>query len=155
MKRIFGKTPIVAYRRDTNLQDILIHKKHNKAFFGNKNRCEPCGKKCAICPYIQNTDTVKDDEGKDTKSVINCKAVNVAYAIFCLKCNRYVYVGETGDTLYQRHILNFSLIRRRQNDPVAKHYFTDNYTSDDYKIVGIEKLYGSDEYRHKRERKIK
>ena len=43
-------------------------------------------------------------------------------------------------------------VRRRQNDPVAKHFFTDNHTSNDYKIVGIEKLYGSDEYRQTREK---
>lgn len=28
--------PIVAYRRDTNLKDIIIHKKHNKIFLTNR-----------------------------------------------------------------------------------------------------------------------
>ena len=154
MQEIFNKTPIVAYRRDTNLQDILIHKKHNKNFFNNGNVCKPCGKNCAICPFVTETDHLKDEHGKEYKvrNFINCKSVNVVYAIFCLKCDRYVYVGETGDTLYQRHILNFSLIRRQQDDPVAKHFYTEGHTKDDYRIVGIEKLFGTDEYRRTREK---
>ena len=153
MKTVFKKTPIVSFKRDTNLQDILIHKKHNRLFFGQTNKCEPCGKDCAICPYVLDTSEIKNNEGEKFKirNHINCKSVNVVYALFCVKCNKYIYVGETGDTLYQRHILNFSLIRRHQDDPVAKHFYTDDHTKEDFRIVGIEKLYGSDEYRKTRE----
>lgn len=153
MKSVFDKKPIVAFRRDTNLQDILIHKKHNRLYFGQNNKCEPCGKNCAICPYVVETEEIENKDGKTftIRNYINCKSVNVVYAIFCLKCNKYIYVGETGDTLYQRHILNFSLIRREKDDPVAKHFYTDEHTTDDYRVVGIEKLYGSDDYRRTRE----
>jgi hypothetical protein len=37
----------------------------------------------------------------------------VVYALFCKHCDKFIYVGETGDTLYQRHLLNLSLIRRQ------------------------------------------
>lgn len=33
LKLAFHNTPIVAFRRDKNLKDILVHKKHNNLFF--------------------------------------------------------------------------------------------------------------------------
>jgi hypothetical protein len=33
MKKGFTKPPILAFRRDKNLKDILVHKKHNSMFF--------------------------------------------------------------------------------------------------------------------------
>jgi len=33
MKDALPEPPLVAYRRDANLEDILVHKKHNKMFF--------------------------------------------------------------------------------------------------------------------------
>ena len=73
-------------------------------------------------------------------------------AIFCKRCDRYVYVGETGDKLYQRQLLNLSLIIRKQDDPVAKHFFTQNHDLGDFGVVGLEKLFGSKEYRETREK---
>lgn len=71
--------------------------------------------------------------------------------MFCKKCNKIVYVGETGVTLYQRHVLNLSLIRRETNDPVAMHFYTDEHTVEDYSVIGIEKLYKDETYRKFRE----
>lgn len=36
LKLAFHNTPIVAFRRDKNLKDILVHKKHNNLFFLKK-----------------------------------------------------------------------------------------------------------------------
>ena len=35
LSEIFPKQPIIAFRRDKNLQDILVHKKHNNMFLRN------------------------------------------------------------------------------------------------------------------------
>ena len=32
-KKVFIKPPILAFRRNKNLKDILVHKKHNSMFF--------------------------------------------------------------------------------------------------------------------------
>lgn len=37
---------------------------------------------------------------------IDLKANNVVERVICKKCNNIVYVGKTGATLYQRHVLN-------------------------------------------------
>jgi len=52
-----------------------------------------------------------------------------------------------GDTLYQRHLLNLSRIRTRHADPVAAHFYTDGHSVADFRVMGLEKLHGSDDYR--------
>ena len=154
LKSAFRDMPIVAFRRDKNLKDILVHKKHNNQFFRQENMCEPCGaKKCVLCQYVHKSHNFQDCKGRKykIKNYINCKSSNVVYGIFCKKCDKIVYVGETGSTLYQRHVLNLSLIRRQTDDPVATHFYTDSHSVKDYSIIGIEKLYKDDTYRRFRE----
>ena len=71
----------------------------------------------------------------------------MVYAIFCNKCEKYDYVGETGDTLYQRQLLNLSRIRTKYDDPVAVHFYTNGHSMKDFSVMGLEKLYGDDTYR--------
>jgi hypothetical protein len=71
----------------------------------------------------------------------------VVYAVYCKRYERYIYVGETGDTMYQRHLLNLSRIRTKYNDPLAAHFYTNDHTVYDFSIMGLEKLYGNDQYR--------
>ena len=52
MKRIFDELPIVSYKRDKNIKDILVHCKHNLQFYGKENGCKACGKNCALCSHI-------------------------------------------------------------------------------------------------------
>ena len=149
LTEVFKQPPIVAYRRDSSLGDILVHKKHNKMFFDQPKKSEPCGKKCAICPYLKDTETFTSFDGHEyrVKNYINCKSVNVVYALLCSKCDSFVYVGETGDSLYQRQLLNLSLIRRKVDDPVANHFNAPGHCLSHFSIIGIEKLYGSPQYR--------
>ena len=150
MKRVFPEVSMVAFRRDSNLQDILVHKKHNRQFFAQSNSSGPCGaKRCAVCPYVISADTFTSAEGITYKvrNQITCTSTNVVYALYCKRCKQYVYVGETGDTLYQRHLLNLSRIRTKHSDPVAQHFTTDGHDVSDFRIIGLEKLNGSAIYR--------
>jgi len=64
IKQVFPKVPLVAFRRDSNLQDILVNKMLNRQFFNQGNSCGPCGaKRCAVCPYIVAADTFTSAEG--------------------------------------------------------------------------------------------
>ncbi|KAH3889564.1 hypothetical protein DPMN_013623 [Dreissena polymorpha] len=45
---------------------------------------------------------------------------SVRNIVDCRRCRRFVYVGETGGTLYQRHRLNLSRIRTQHSDPVNR-----------------------------------
>ena len=52
MKRIFDEPPIVSYKRDKNIKDILVHRKHNLQFYDKENGCKACGKKlCFMFAY--------------------------------------------------------------------------------------------------------
>jgi len=86
MKDAFPEPPLVAYRRDANLEDILVHKKHNKMFFRKPNRSGPCGaQRCAICPYMIDADSFEDAAGNTytVRNSVDCKSSNVVYAVFC------------------------------------------------------------------------
>lgn len=155
MKKAFQEPPIVAFRRDCNLQDILVHKKHNRQFFRKENICAPCdAERCALCPYMIKASTFQDPVGNTYKvrNNITCKSTNVVYAVFCRKCDAYVYVGETGDTLYQRHLLNLSRMRTRYSDPVADHFNSNGHDASDFRVMGLEKLNGTTDYRRTMER---
>jgi len=95
------------------------------------------------------TNSLEDAAGKKytVRNSVECKSSNVLYAVFCERCRTYVYVGETGDTLYQRHLLDLSRIRTRHADPVAAHFYTDEHSVADFRVMGLEKLHDSDDYR--------
>ena len=73
--------------------------------------------------------------------------IGVVYALFCKHCDKSIYVGETGDTLYQRHLLNLSLIRRQKSDPIAIHFNSTEHSVNDYEIVAFKNICGDDSYR--------
>ena len=83
---------------------------------------------------------------------INCKTVGVIYAINCTKCEKVIYVGQTGDTLYQRMLLNFSKIRtKKTEDPVANHFIQNNHSITNLKVTAIERVFGTETYRKTKE----
>ena len=125
MKEFFPVQPVLAIKRDNNLQDILVHKKHNSMFFKQLSKCELCKANCARGPFIIESESFQDFRGKmySVRNYINCKSEIVVYAIYCLKCAKFMYVGET-IKMYQQMLLNFSRIRTQYDDPVAKYFYT-------------------------------
>jgi hypothetical protein len=105
------KPQILAFRRDKNLKDILVHKKHNSLFFKQEHKCEPCSRNCALCPYVRNTHTFTNFEGKtfNVKNYINCTTANVVYTgARCVGKKNILYNTTRGRT----HLLPFFLSRR-------------------------------------------
>jgi len=141
LKKVFKQPPITAYKRDTNLQDILIHNKHNKIFNNNTEKCQ----KCAICRYIteENTYTINNREYKFNNKM-NCKTSNVVYAINCKECRKVNYIGETGTTTYERFSNHLSVINRKQDNPISNHFNENNHTINDVEFVCIEKINRND-----------
>ena len=111
-------------------------------FFKQEHKCEPCSRNCVI----RSTHTFTNFEGKtfNVKNYINCTTANVVYALFC---DKFIYVGETRDTLYQRHFSNVSLIRRQKPDLIAIHFNSTEHSVNDYEIMALEKICGDNSYR--------
>ena len=153
LEKIFDKPPLVAFRRDKNIQDILVHKKHNNTFYRKENGCKKCGKNCALCKHLIETETFfgRDDKEYNIKGQISCQTVGIIYSVVCQKCEKVMYVGQTGDTFYQRMLLDFSMIRTKKQETVARHFYTEGHTLGDFKVVGIEKVFGEETYRKVRE----
>ena len=113
MKQIFTEAPKLAFKRDKNWQDILVYKNTIICSFLNETGVSRAGNTVQSAPYIMTPDKFEDHGGKqyNVKNYINCQSTNVVYAVFCKKCTKYAYVGEAGNILYQRQLLNLSRIK--------------------------------------------
>ena len=96
LTKAFEKPPLVAYRRDRNLSDILVHGKLNKLMKPRQDK--NCGREdCSVCTRMFEGGVFSTD-GVKSYSTINykgCATENVVYGIYCCKCTKMVYVGET------------------------------------------------------------
>ena len=144
MKKIFPVAPVTAYRRDQNLQDILVHVKHAKQFKNKENGTHMCKKKCAICKYIRNEIYVKADKTYIFKDSITCKTGNIIYGIYCQICEKIVYVGETGTSVYERMSNHISTVKHKKDDPVPQHFNSKGHSIKDFMWLGLEKIKSED-----------
>lgn len=144
---------IIAYKRNENLKDKLVHRKHNNQFFKHDNGTYRCKKGCRICNNIKEGKEFGDEKFKYyTKGNISCDTYNIIYGIFCKKCRRIVYVGETGNNIRIRHSLTISRIKTGRNlDPLSTHFRNNGHSSGDLQIFGIEKINNEDLYRKTKE----
>ena len=142
--KIYEDKLVVGYRRNQNLADILVHRKHNNSFYHQQSISQSCDRKCAICPHMLKTTQFQSSTGEvfSVRGNINCKTANLIYGIHCDHCSRLIYVGETGTTLYERMNNNLSRIRTGYNDPVANHFREQNHSAAHLKIIGLEKFCG-------------
>ena len=139
MQQIFSEPPIIAYRRDRNLNDILVHGKHNRIFKtrGEESDSYPDKKVCDMSGYCPRN---------------NCKTTNVIYDLYCEICKNVVYVGETERTVGERkeHLAD---IRHKRDKAVAIHFSAANHSFKDHKFVILERCMAySCYYRRARER---
>ena len=64
MREVFDKPPLLAFRRDKNLCDILVHRKTDKILGQKEINCA-----CDVCESII-ADTISDTKGEKSYSVI-------------------------------------------------------------------------------------
>jgi hypothetical protein len=118
---VYPVPALLAFRRNRNLCDVLVHTKTNKSLV-----CTPeCD--CYICRIISR-EAVSNTAGIKSHSVlpdVNCETRNVVYVLLCLRCQCTVYVGETERAIKER--------TNEYTDP-AGHFA--NHTEDDL-LVGI------------------
>jgi hypothetical protein len=84
MKKCLKELPIVSYKRNKNIKDILVHSKHSIQFYNRENECKKCGKNCALYKHLIESSKFQDNEGKiyNIHGDINCKTTSVIYCIF-------------------------------------------------------------------------
>ena len=131
--------PIVSYKRPKNLKDILVN---SKLYTSNKkNGFHKCSnKRCLPCQSALTGETVPIFSTNKTFTItksLSCKSYNVIYLISCKRCKKQ-YIGKTETSLNLRVNNHRSFIKTKKQDPVAKHFYTDNHTFQDFQITAID-----------------
>ena len=119
MREIFKEPPLLAFRRDRNLCDVLVHRKTDKILGRKKEQCA-----CDICKSIIK-DTIPDTKGEKHYIVIKdatCKDINLIYSLFCNRCAKTVYVGETERTLKEKSTEHKRDIKFQKDKPIMRHF---------------------------------
>ena len=131
--------PIIAYRNDRNLKQILTRSKLTSIAQGTFATCG--NRKCRTClVHATNTRTFTSNRYKTRYNVQNdltCNSSNIIYLIECRQCGKQ-YVGETGRTLRDRLNNHRSAILHKKNTSIALHFNSNGHSILDLKITAIE-----------------
>ena len=156
LKHIFPEPPIVAFRRNRNLKDLLVSAKlppvknneeiEEPGFFQCKS------KKCSVRNNITMGKKFSSSITKENFPItdhIDCKMSWLIYLITCSKCSMQ-YVGKTTTSLYTRFANHKTDIKYYGTDkgkklPIGKHFNMTGHSFADFTIMGIELLKKRDE----------
>ena len=139
MQRIFVEPPLIAYRRDRNLNDILVHGKHNRIFKTREDSDHCPDEKCTICPIMIRGEEATKLRTKPVDPRNNCKTTNVVYGLYCEVCKNVVYVGETERTTGERVKEHLADIKHKREKAVAVHFNAEEHTFKDLKFLILER----------------
>ena len=94
MKIVFDAKTLVGFRRDANLQDMLVHKKHRNILESEVKGTSTCGKNCVMCKFMSCSITHLSIDHKvySFTDHINCKSSNVIYGIHRNVCKNTLYM---------------------------------------------------------------
>ena len=137
LQATFKQPPLVAYKRDTNICDALIHMKMNKLV----KRETPCT--CNFCKNIIKSEILSSN-GSDSHKVVKearCTDRNVVYGIECVKCNSAIYVGKTERMLKERVSEHLPDIKNSVEKPIDSHF--KNHSEKDIRYAVLQTLGGN------------
>ena len=117
MREVFKGPPIVAFKRERNLCDTLVHRKTNKVVKYNSQTCRDGCEKCQRIVRDQVNNTSKYSSCTPVRDG-TCRTCNVIYGII----DSTVYVGETERELGERVIEHLRDVRLGKNKPINSQY---------------------------------
>ena len=154
IKDTFTERPIVAYKRNKNLKELIggnVIENNVKVSSKTKNnnvvgRCEPCNGRsdCLCCKQLKNTDTFASDQtGKSYKIFhnVNCKSGNVIYLMECVLCKGKQYIGKCEWSMNRRVNSHRNDVWRAEGPPCDKHFQLAGHNFNDHaRFTIIEKI---------------
>nr|XP_054774674.1 uncharacterized protein LOC129282841 [Lytechinus pictus] len=150
LTKVMLKAPLHAQRQPPSLKRLIVKSRLPGPPQPKGN--QPCGKaRCQICPHIITDSSVHLPTGYAIKPPNhNCDSSNILYCLLCSKCPHVTYIGETSTKFRTRFNNHRSTIRHhRDGFPVAEHFYRENHSIGDLKIV----LFGGG-YKSAEERKL-
>ena len=140
MREVFKEPPLVAFKRDRNLCDALVHSKTNKAV---KSSSQTCRDGCKECQRIVR-DEVSNTSGDSSYTPVRngtCRTRNVIYGIICLRSASTVYVGETERELVERMKERLRDVRLGKDKQINSHFGEKGHRQEDLTFAVMEKVY--------------
>ena len=147
-KKAFPNPPVIAYRRNASLRDLLVH---STLSHENSSSQQPAGIKkcnhprCLTCSFLQEGQTnytfFTTNENRKITDSISCHSKNLIYMIECTKCHLQ-YIGETKRQLnerfgeHRRSILNHHQLSI--TTPVSLHFNQAGHSINDVHLIPIE-----------------
>ena len=118
-------TILMSYRRNKNLQDILVHTALNKEI------------RTTFDPYFSNLKYISNSRaGVPISQTFTLLSSNVVYAIQCRLC-RSIYVGETGSTIKQRLYQHIYHIQKGTDNKILYSHFISHHITN-FLLSGLE-----------------
>ena len=143
LKEIFPSPPLVAYKRDTNLGDHLVHSRLLSSP-GNDTTpgTHPCGLPgCKLCGIVSSATFIRGPKGNFTvRRRFTCQSVDVVYAVICSLCSDatlMMYVGETYRSLADRGDEHLRSARLGYKNPVGEHFQQPGHCSAHLSICAV------------------
>ena len=154
-RRIFPEPPLVSYRRERNLGDILVHSADASPSLTDAGSL-PCRRpRCQTCKHITPQTFLQGPKSAhNIRDHFTCQSENVVYCISCRRCN-CLYIGETGRRLRERFSEHLRSIRNRSRGfPVAEHFNSASHSLDDIMVCGLKQCSGSNISRKQHEMRL-
>ena len=159
LAEVFKQPPLIAYRRQRNLKDILIKSKVPPPIPRYPQRevrgMAKCGKACPSCPFISTGSEIKMNQGNTWKITkkFTCETFNCVYLISCNKCGKR-YIGETGRLMKHRLAEHIGYINNQVSSvSTGEHFNLPGHSLANIKITILEQVKKNDIlYRKEREK---
>ena len=119
LKNIFNEPPMIAWRRDKSIRDLLVHSRITSVTHGCMLRCGRS--RCDTCPHLYQHPNMDFPLGSKPVVQASCTERNVVYGIKCASCGS-TYIGQTGKRLGDRVVQHLRDIRLDNGKPVARHF---------------------------------
>ena len=158
IKEVFEEPPLVAFKRNQNLKELLIRAKvmPNRMKKRRKLRgMKKCGK-CVVCSFIKEGKSIKNKESLWTiNEEYNCNTKNVVYMLECDKDNcKKRYIGETNREVKERIKEHIGYAKNNKTlYATGEHFNLPGHTYQNMKFTIVEKVKKQDIiYRQEREK---
>lgn len=145
-KHIFTTPPLMAFRRDTNLRELLVKSRLPKE--SNAPGTSPCGRSnCRTCHHINEDTVISTSRSTFTVHLsFTCTSTCLIYCIKCTRC-RMLYIGETCRQINNRfgeHLRNVEhKIHEHEeradnaDSNVSRHFNLAGHSKADMSILGL------------------
>jgi hypothetical protein len=144
VRDIFNSKPVVAFKRPTNLQDILVHSKMQTRNISTGQVLKCDRPRCSHCNHITESNkfvsTIFSTQHQ-IKQDLTCSSTDVIYLITCKKCKKQ-YVGQTHQKCSMRMNSHKYDIKHYPDTltTVAEHFNSENHSLNDFSFMPIEKV---------------